>query len=334
MLPPHEATVPPTLVVEGAELVSIAFAPDRNPAMVYLARLAPGSRRAMRQALGLLASLAGDLAAEQFPWHRLRYAHTQAMRAKVADRYAPASANKILCALRGVLGESFRLGLMSAEDRLRASDLPSVRGSRLPRGRALSAGELTALFRACDRATTRGVRDAALLALLYGGGLRRDEAVSADLGDLDLEGANLRVKGKGNKQRAVPLATSVRDALERWVRTRGPEPGRLFVPVRKGGRVDRVDSQGVPRMLSGQAVLMILRRLARRGSVAPFSPHDARRTFISDLLDAGVDLSTVQQLAGHAQVSTTARYDRRGEHVRRRAVGLLHIPGGDRPEQL
>lgn len=319
-----ETTTPQGL--EEVELAPFVFVPDHNPAVVYLARLAPGSRRAMRQALGTLASLVGEADAERFPWHLLRYAHTQAMRAKIADRYASTSANKILSALRGVLRECFRLGLMSAEDRLRASDLQSVRGSRLPRGRALSAGELRSLFRACDSNTFRGRRDAALLALLYGGGLRRAEIVSLDLADLEPSGPTLRVKGKGNKQRALPLATNVLDVLNRWLHVRGDEPGRLFVPVRKGGRVELRDRHGVPRVMSGQAVLMILRNLAQRSGVARFSPHDARRTFISDLLDAGADLSTVQQLAGHAQVTTTARYDRRGEHVRRRAVGLLHVP--------
>lgn len=317
---------PPLRDGEHTDLAPAAFAPDRNPALVYLARLAPGSRRTMRQALTFLASLVGGADAEAFPWHRLRYAHTQAMRAKIAERYAPTTASKILCALRGVLGESFRLGLMSAEDRLRASDLPSVRGSRLPRGRALSAGELRALFRACDVGTSRGVRDAALLAVLYGAGLRRAEVVALGVGDLDLAGMTVRVTGKGGRQRAVPVPASACGAVERWMRVRGSDPGRLFVPVRKGGRVERVDRSGTPRVMSGQAVLMILRRLAKRGGVSPFSPHDARRTFISDLLDAGADLSTVQQLAGHAQVTTTARYDRRGEHARRRAVELLHVP--------
>ncbi len=84
---------------------------------------------------------------------------------------------------------------------------------------------------------------------------------------------------------------------------------------------------GPPRRLSAQAVLYLVRR---RADVASFSPHDLRRSFISDLLDEGVDLSTVQQLAGHAQVQTTARYDRRGEVTKQRAAAVLHVPYGRR----
>jgi site-specific recombinase XerD len=82
----------------------------------------------------------------------------------------------------------------------------------------------------------------------------------------------------------------------------------------------------VPSRLTPQAVLVILERRAGAAGVAHFSPHDLRRTFISELLDTGADLATVRALAGHARVETTAGYDRRGEQAKRRAAEMLHFP--------
>jgi integrase len=293
-------------------LAATVPASDRHPVAVYLARLAPGSRRAMRQALEAIAEvLAPGAGAMALPWHLLRYQHTQAVRARLAARYAPATVNKALCALRGVLTEAWRLGLLGAEDHARAADLASVRGARLLRGRALTPGEVRALF---DHA---GPRDAALLAVLYGCGLRRAEVVALDLAHVDRAGGALRVLGKGNKERAVPMPPGTARALEAWLAVRGGEAGPLFWSCDRGHLGDRLTAAGV---------LVALQRLARRAGVAAFSPHDLRRSYVGDLLDAGVDLATVQALAGHASVQTTARYDRRGDRAKARAAATLHVP--------
>src|SRR5437762_9238019 len=117
---------------------------DQHPAAVYLARLSQGSRRTMKQAVHTIARMMTGARADAatFPWGELRYQHTAAIRAQLAERFSAATANKMLAALRGVLQEAWRLGLMSAEDYRRAADLATVRGSTLPRGRALSTGEI------------------------------------------------------------------------------------------------------------------------------------------------------------------------------------------------
>ena len=108
-------------------------------------------------------------------------------------------------------------------------------------------------------------------------------------------------------------------AMDAWIVVRGDEPGPLLCPVRKDGLL-------TVRRMSSQAVLYALRKRQEMApGVAPFSPHK-RRTFIGDLLDAGADLAAAQRLAGHAQVGTTARYDRRPEEMKRRAAELLHVP--------
>ena len=294
-----------------------------HPVEVYLAQLAPNSRRAVRSDLNRIAAILSGGGADfaGIPWHRLRYEHVAAIRQRLAAEYAPASANRMLSSLRGVLRESWNLGLLSAEELQRAIRVKAVRGSRLPAGRALTAGEIRTLFRVCaeDRRPA-GVRDAALLAVLYGAGVRRAEAVQLDLGDFDAESGAVRVRsGKGNKERLSYLQGLGALAVSVWVEVRGREPGPLFLPIHRSGRI------GLRRMRE-QSVYDILKRRARLAGIATFSPHDLRRTFAGDLLDAGADISTVQQLLGHASVTTTQRYDRRGEATKRRAAGLLHVP--------
>ena len=313
-----------TAEVIVGDLVPIPGQPaDLRPAAVYLARLASGSQRTIRGALERMAALVsgGRFDADELPWQALRYQHTAAIRAALLEELKPATVNKHLAALRGVLREAWRLGLMTAEDFHRAADLPSVRATTLPAGRNVSAGEVAALVGACKAdATAAGARDAALLGVAFTAGVRLSELVDLELSDYDPETGELHVRhGKGRVERLSYVQNGAQRAVDAWLAVRGIEPGALFCPVNKGGRV-------TVRRMSGQAVYATLAKRAGRASVAAFSPHDARRTFAGDLLDAGADIVTVQKLMGHAGVATTARYDRRPEAAKRRAAGLLHFP--------
>ena len=294
---------------------------DRHPVAVYLAGLAEGSRPTMRAALRVIAGIVSPEADElSLPWPALDFAHTTAIRSRIAARFAPSTANRMLAALRGVLRAAFRLGLMTAEQMTRACAIEPVRGARVPRGRALSQGELRVLFESCDPGKPAGAaRNAGLLGLLYGCGLRRAELVGLDLADYDATSGKLRVRGKGNKERDVFAPAGTRHALAAWLAVRGNDPGPLLLPVTKAGLM-------VFRRMTGGAVAQLVERLAARAKVAAFSPHDLRRSFVGDLLDAGADIATVQAQAGHASPATTSRYDRRGDRAKQRAAELLHVP--------
>jgi site-specific recombinase XerD len=309
----------------GDELTLPAALPlDQNPAAVYLARLgSPLSRLNMKVSLDKIAGLlsGGRLDALGFDWAALRYQHVQAVRSSLTG--APASINRHLAALKGTLKEAWRLGLMTSEDYTRAVDVAPIRGERLPAGRALTGDELRALFAACSDGTVRGARNAALLAVLYAGGLRRSEAVALSLGDWNPVEHSLRVMGKGNKERLVSLNNGALAALEAWLAIRGAgEPDEpLFVALENfdAGKL-------TSRRLHTQTILNAVKALARKAGIETFSPHDLRRSFISDLLDHGADIATVQRMAGHAKIETTTKYDRRGFAAQAKAATLLKVP--------
>lgn len=316
--------------IASALVEAASLPPDRTPYRVYLARLAPGSRPAMADALASVARIAssGRLGPEALPWHQLRYQHTQAIRQRLVETVSertgkplsPASVNKALAALRGVLREAWRLGLLSAEDLARATDLEPVRGSRPLRGRALEPHEVAALFHACMRdGTPAGPRDAVVLALGLAAGLRRAEIAGLDLADVDLDREVVRVHGKGNKVREVPVKGGTLEAIRAWLAYRGSEPGPLVCPVGKGGHVEL-------RRLAPQAILRVCEKRGREAGLAEFAAHDLRRSYISALLDQGVDLSLASDLAGHTSPTTTKRYDRRGERARHAAAAALVVP--------
>ncbi|MEY4577085.1 MAG: hypothetical protein RL701_1788, partial [Pseudomonadota bacterium] len=245
----------------------LAAQPPQHPAAVYLARLTAGSRRTMAGCIRRLAAMLGTDVAS-CPWGELTYAHTQLLRAKLSERYSYRTANLHVCALRGVLKEAWRLGQMAAEQYHRAADIEPVRGHRELAGRHVARTELRDLFSVCD-AGPAGARDAALLALLAGAGLRRSEAVSLTLESYDANSGALRVTGKGNKQRVAYVTNSAKAALDRWLAVRGNDAGALLCPVRRGGHMEL-------RHMSDSAVRLRCVALSKRCGVGKFSPHDLR----------------------------------------------------------
>jgi integrase/recombinase XerD len=294
-----------------------------HPAVVYLDSLSPGSYWAVRHSLEAVAAIVAGEGTDPwtFPWWELRYRDTARVRAALINRFAPSTVNRTLSALRSVLKHAWRLGLMDAETYRRAVDVENVRATTLPSGRAVEKDELRELFAVCaDDHSPAGRRDAAMLAVLYGGGLRRGELCTLDLVEFDAKSCTLTVRnGKGRRDRTVYVNRQTCRYVKEWLSERGGDPGPLFCPISSAGNLR------LTRM-SGESLWYILRRRQRAAGLDGISPHSFRRACITDMLDAGVDVFTVQRMAGHADAVTTARYDRRGEAVRRQATAALRLP--------
>ncbi len=175
---------------------------------------------------------------------------------------------------------------------------------KLPRSlpRPLTVEEVTRLIEAPDPATPVGIRDRAILELLYGAGLRISELVGLDVDDVDLDPGSVRVLGKGGKEREVPLGRYGREAVEAYVTRTRPEfasaksRGALFLNQR-GGRLTR---QSCARLLAAHVATADIDRRV--------SLHTLRHSFATHLLEGGADVRVVQELLGHASVATTQIY--------------------------
>jgi site-specific recombinase XerD len=303
----------------------VEYPKDRHPVRSYLAGLGDDSERVTLAALDSVADIlsGGKVSSLELAWHGLQHGHVNALRGRLQQLYAPATANRYLSALKAVLRESWRLGWLDRETLEKSIDVKGVKGQRELRGRAVSRAELTTLFAVCakDLNQLAGVRDAAILALLYGAGLRRAEAAGLEVSDFKPRDRSLRVRGKGNKQRIAYIPSGTQAALEAWLSRRGRKPGGLFCGVTKGGKLTYRD-------VSPQLIYRVIQKRHTEAGIAEFTPHDLRRSHISDLLDEGVDLVVIARQVGHSNIQTTARYDRRDRRSQKAAAERLEVPFG------
>ncbi|MDP7032047.1 MAG: site-specific tyrosine recombinase XerD [Gemmatimonadota bacterium] len=213
---------------------------------------------------------------------------------------APTTVRRRLSAVRGLHRSALRAGL-AGEDPTREVVGPR-RTRKLPG--ALTVPEIERLLAAVPKEGPLALRDTALLEFGYATGLRASEMASVNEGDLDEEPGLVRVRGKGEVERQVPVGRIARHAVEAWRRKgrpsllRGRREDALFLNAR-GGRLSRA------------GIWLAIRRHARAAGLGgSVSPHTLRHSFATHLLEGGEDLRVVQELLGHADLSTTQIYTR------------------------
>ncbi|MFQ5516596.1 MAG: site-specific tyrosine recombinase XerD [Acidimicrobiia bacterium] len=210
---------------------------------------------------------------------------------------APTTIARKVSGLRGLHRFLVAEGI-SGDDPTRLLDSPR-RPRSLPK--ALTVAEVLAVLAAPDATRPLGRRDRALFEFLYGSGARVGEAMAVDVLDVDREAGSVLLTGKGNRQRIVPLGRPALSAISEWL------PDRAAI-----AKVDRLFVNARGRALSRQGAWYLLRRHARSANIseARLSPHVLRHSAATHLVEGGADLRTVQELLGHASISTTQVYTR------------------------
>lgn len=294
----------------------------------YLLRLGEGSRASMRAALERFSAALGAEDLDALEWHALTAEDVAQATGLVRDVYAPRSAAQTAAALRGVLKVA-ALSRPEFEPARLVAAIVRARGTRQLAGRALAPGEVKGLFEAASRAKT-SARDAAALALLYGAGLRRSEAASLLWSNVQgVPASAVTFLGKGDRERTVPLPAGTSLAVEALrasvLEARAIAAGVLYSPA--STPTSSEIAEGSLLQLSPQGIYAMVVRLRREaGLVEHTTPHDLRRSYVSDSIDSSGDPMAVARNAGHVNLATTFGYDRRGERAGIKAAASLHVP--------
>jgi integrase/recombinase XerC len=300
---------------------------SRNPLTLYLARLAPSSQLTMRYVLQDAADRLGfeEINLEDIDWHLLQPEHVMALVAVLReDGYAPNTSSLYVNAVRGVMNEAWRISLISQEHLLKMRSVKATAGTRLSQGRNLRRTLIRELMDVCAAdPRPQGLRDAAVIGILYGSGMRKSESVNLDLAQVNFAERSLRVMGKGNKELIKYAPAWAFAKLQAWLEFRREhlkegeqDDNFLFNRIRRGSHITR-------ERITKHAIYYIARQRGEQVGVK-IMPHDFRRSFITRVIEEH-DLSIAQKLAHHTNIQTTASYDVRDDNERRRAIDRFDL---------
>lgn len=276
---------------------------------VAAARLAPRTLDAYRRDLDAFTRMLGRSPADASVEDVERYLATLR-----ADGLAGTTVARRTAALRSFFRHQVLIGARGDNP---AADVQLPRRTRkLPR--TLSPGEALRLIEAAAGTTPRALRDSALVELLYGAGLRVSEAVGLERGDVDTDQRIVRATGKGGKERIVPIARQTAEAIVRYAARGRPHLDRRHRPELF------LNARGGPLTRGG--AFLILRKLAEQAGLEPgrVHPHLLRHSFATHLLEGGADLRSVQEMLGHADLSTTELYTHVSDRRRRELYFQAH----------
>jgi integrase/recombinase XerD len=248
-------------------------------------------------------------------WSDLTPQAVTRFQASLGPPTAPATAQRRMSALRSFLK------FLKKQGEGPAMDLPSTGGFRKRKAipRALSAAQLESLLAVPDVAKPDGLRDRALLELVYGAGLRVSEALGLTFSDVDLDSLFVRVTGKRGKARVVPLPRATAGWIERYI-----DAGRPRL-VRRPSSLLFLSARGLP--LRRTTFALRLKDYSRAAGLGTIGPHVLRHTYAVHLLRGGADLRAVQELLGHASLSSTQVYTQLDMEEVRKAHRLAHPRG-------
>jgi len=254
----------------------------------------PNSRRNYARALDDLFVLAGGrpLTRELFQEYRA-----------AMEALSPSTINVRLSAVRKLVSEARKNGLIGAEEAASLSAVPNIRqqGTRL--GNWLTREQAKELLAVPDRSTLKGKRDYVILAVLVGCALRREELAALEVETIQLREGRwvlADLEGKGRRVRTVAIPVWVKQGINTWMAVAGIEEGRLLRAISKGGKVKT--------SMSGWAVWSVVEQAAKEIGIERFGAHDRRRTCAKLCRKSGGGLEQIKFLLGHSSIQTTERY--------------------------
>jgi len=281
-----------------------------NPVDIYLSRLAESGRRSMSSQLRKIAKLMkwkGHL--NECLFYCLTYSDLEMIKRQcIEEGKAARTINHLIQGLRGIAKIANHLDLINDKQLKPFLTISLLNTQPSEKGKALEGRDVIKLISAMRADTSiKGKRNLALISVFLSSGLRRSEIVKLKVQDIDFELQSISVlKGKGNKKRVQFLPDWSYQILIDWLNYKPENSSFVFIPVNR---------HLISKPLSTAAAYQIVTSITNSILGVKCSPHDLRRTFVTELLNQNVDIATVSKMAGHANIATTQIYDKRGDEV-------------------